>query len=51
MDKIIFFTKAPRLGFGKSRLKNYLDENQRLQLTIDLINENYKKIKKPIRIM
>lgn len=46
MDKIIFFTKAPRLGFGKSRLKNYLDENQRLQLTIDLINENYKKIKK-----
>lgn len=46
MDKIIFFTKAPRLGFGKSRLKNYLDEKQRLKLTIDLINENYRKIKK-----
>ena len=46
MDKIIFFTKAPRLGFGKSRLKNYLSEEERLKLIRDLINENYKMIKK-----
>ena len=45
MDRIIFFTKAPRLGFGKSRLKPYLSEQERLELMINLINDNYEKIK------
>lgn len=38
-EKIIFFTKAPRRGFGKSRLK-ILSEEQRLELSIQLIKEN-----------
>lgn len=45
MDRIIFFTKAPKLGFGKSRLKPYLNEKERLDLMINLINDNYEKIK------
>lgn len=46
MDRIIFFTKAPRLGFGKSRLKPYLNEEQRFELMKLLINDNYNEIKK-----
>lgn len=46
MDRIIFFTKAPRLGFGKSRLNPYLNEEQRFDLMKILINDNYNEIKK-----
>lgn len=45
MDRIIFFTKAPRPGFGKSRLKPYLNEEQRFELMKLLINDNYSEIK------
>lgn len=43
-EKIIFFTKAPKPGFGKSRLKPYLSEEERYQLCRQLIEENFKII-------
>lgn len=45
-EKIIFFTKAPRPGFGKSRLKNFLSQKERYDLCVQLIEENLSIIKK-----
>lgn len=41
-EKILFFTKAPKLGYGKSRLEAFLSEEERLDLSRQLILENYK---------
>ncbi len=42
---IIFFTKAPRLGFGKSRLRRYLSDEDILKLNKKLIKTTYKSIR------
>ncbi len=44
-EKIVFFTKAPRLGFGKSRLKQFLSEKERYDLCVQLIDENFSVLK------
>ena len=45
MDEIILFTKAPNLTNSKTRLKNFLTDQQRLDLMVKLIKQNYKVIK------
>ncbi|WP_024466486.1 TIGR04282 family arsenosugar biosynthesis glycosyltransferase [Treponema pedis] len=40
-NKIIFFTKAPEPGFGKSRLKGFMSQEQIYALTVKLIKENF----------
>lgn len=42
MDCIIFFTKVPRLGYCKTRLGDFLSDEQILTLTKNLINQNYE---------
>ena len=44
--KIIFFTKAPALNYGKSRLKNFLSAKDRYELSIFLIKDNLKVLEK-----
>lgn len=43
--KIIFFTKAPALNYGKSRLKNFLSAEERYKLSKFLIEDNLKVLK------
>lgn len=45
MNRLIFFTKAPNLTNSKTRLKNFLTEEERLDLMVKLIKENYKLVK------
>lgn len=42
MDKLIFFTKAPSFSNSKTRLKNFLNKQQRRDLMVKLIKKNYK---------
>ncbi|MDY3946411.1 MAG: DUF2064 domain-containing protein [Ezakiella sp.] len=44
-NMIIFFTKAPALGFGKSRLKEILSDEDILKLNKKLIKDNYDIIR------
>ncbi|MDY2986175.1 MAG: TIGR04282 family arsenosugar biosynthesis glycosyltransferase [Peptoniphilus sp.] len=44
--KIIFFTKAPALNYGKSRLKNFLSAKDRYELSVFLIKDNLKVLEK-----
>ena len=39
-NKIIFFSKIPKYGYGKTRLKSLLSEEQRYDLCNLLIKEN-----------
>lgn len=40
--EIIFFTKAPDFGYGKSRLQNFLSPEERYKLQILLIEDNLR---------
>lgn len=42
---IIFFTKAPELGFGKSRLRAYLDDQKVLVICRNLIRDTFSSVK------
>ena len=43
--RIIFFTKAPALGYGKSRLRGFLSEQAIYELAVRLITENFTAVK------
>ena len=42
--RIIFFTKAPAPGYGKSRLRGFLSEQATYELTVRLITENFTAV-------
>ncbi|WAW15799.1 DUF2064 domain-containing protein [Peptostreptococcus equinus] len=44
-ETIIYFTRIPSRGYGKNRLKNFLNEEQRYELNKNLILNNYKILK------
>lgn len=43
MDKLIFFTKAPNLKNCKTRLNSFLTDQERYNLMVKLIKENFNK--------
>lgn len=45
MNKIIFFTRAPKIGEGKTRLRPFLSDEERFLLQKKLINNIFNKIK------
>lgn len=44
MNRVILFTKAPNLTNSKTRLKNFLTDQERLDLIVKLIKQNYELI-------
>lgn len=44
-EKIILFTKIPEKGYGKSRLLKYLSDDIVLEISNNLLNYTYNKIK------
>lgn len=45
MNRVILFTKAPNLTNSKTRLKNFLTDQERLDLMVKLIKQNYELTK------